>query len=89
MPVRRQKGEYMKDYEPVAFPSVGNPSAGMLCMTVSESRVGLFMPVLEALDRPDWIQIHRRVGKKEREEPSEERKNPDRRQRYRMASLLR
>ena len=89
MPVRRQKGERMKDYEPMTFPSVGNPSAGMLCMTVSENRVGLRMPVLDALDRPDRIQIHRRVGKKEREEPPEERKIPDRRQRYRMASLLR
>ena len=79
----------MKDYEPMTFPSVGNPSAGMLCMTVSENRVGLRMPVLDALDRPDRIQIHRRVGKKEREEPPEERKIPDRRQRYRMASLLR
>jgi hypothetical protein len=55
----------MKDYEPVAFPSVGNQSAGMLCMTVSENRVGLRMPVLDALDRPDRIQIHRGVGKKE------------------------
>ena len=55
----------MKDYEPVAFPGVGNPSAGMLCMTVSENRVGLRMPVLDALDRPDRIQIHRGVGKKE------------------------
>ena len=34
-------------------------------MTVSENRVGLRMPVLDALDRPDRIQIHRGVGKKE------------------------
>ena len=67
----------MKDYEPVAFPSVGNPSAGMLCMTVSENRVGLRMPVLDALDRPDRIQIHRGVGKKEKNLRKKEKSRTD------------
>ena len=51
----------MVDYEMVMVPNEGSPIAGMLCMTISENRVGLQWPVLDALDRPDKIMIHRGV----------------------------
>ena len=51
----------MVDYELVTVPNEGSPTSGMLCMTISENRVGLYWPVLDALDRPDRIMIHRGV----------------------------
>ena len=55
----------MVDYELITVPNVGSPIAGILCMTVSENRVGLQWPVLDALDRPDRIMIHRGVKSNE------------------------
>lgn len=51
----------MVDYELVTVPNEGSPTSGMLCMTISENRVGLYWPVLDALDRPERIMIHRGV----------------------------
>ena len=53
----------MKDYEQIVVPNEGNLTIDMICLTVSESRVGMFPAVLEALDKPDHILIHRGVRK--------------------------
>ena len=52
---------YMKDYELVTIPNEGTPTVDMICMTVSEKRVGVYPAVLDALDRPDYILIRRGV----------------------------
>ena len=53
----------MKDYEQIVVPNEGNLTIDMICLTVLESRVGMFPAVLEALDKPDHILIHRGVRK--------------------------
>ena len=53
----------MKDYEQIVVPNEGNLTIDMICLTVSESRVGMFPAVLEALDKPEHILIHRGVRK--------------------------
>ena len=55
----------MKDYEQILVPNEGSLTIDMICLTISESRVGVFPAVLEALDRPEWIMIHRGVRKNE------------------------
>ena len=55
----------MKDYEQIVVPNEGNLTIDMICLTVSESRVGMFPAVLEALDKPDHILIHRGARKNE------------------------
>lgn len=52
----------MKDYEILHIPNGKMPNIGMLRLTVSENRVGLYMPVLDALDRPSGIIIHRGIN---------------------------
>lgn len=51
----------MKDYEVLRIPNGRNPNMGLLHLTVSERRVGLRIPVLNALGRPDGIVIHRGI----------------------------
>ena len=55
----------MKDYEQVLVPNEGNLTIDMICMTISESRVGIFPAVLDALGNPEWIMIHKGVRKNE------------------------
>ena len=52
----------MKDYEVLHIPNGRMPNIGLLRLTVSENRVGLYMPVLDALGRPDGIIIHRGIN---------------------------
>ena len=52
----------MKDYEVLHIPNGRMPNIGLLRLTVSETRVGLYMPVLDALGRPDGIIIHRGIN---------------------------
>ena len=51
----------MKDYEVLRIPNGKKPNMGLLHLTVSENRVGLRFPVLDAIGRPDGIVIHRGV----------------------------
>ena len=52
----------MKDYEVLHIPNGRLPNIGLLHLTVSENRVGLYMTVLDALGRPDGIIIHRGIN---------------------------
>ena len=55
----------MNDYELIFVPSVGSPQAGTCCLTISESRVGLFPAVFEMLGYPKRIAIRRGINANE------------------------
>jgi len=55
----------MNDYEMIFVPSVGSPQAGTCCLTISESRVGLFPAVFEMLGYPKRIAIRRGINANE------------------------
>ena len=55
----------MNDYEMIFVPSVGSPQAGACCLTISESRVGLFPAVFEMLGYPKRIAIRRGINANE------------------------
>ena len=55
----------MNDYEMIFVPSVGSPQAGACCLTISESRGGLFPAVFEMLGYPKRIAIRRGINANE------------------------
>ena len=55
----------MNDYEMIFVPSVGSPQAGACCLTISESRGGLFPAVFEMLGYPKRIGIRRGINANE------------------------
>ena len=52
----------MEDYEVLMIANMSKPFIGMLRLTVSEDRIGLYKPVLETIGNPNYIKFQRGVN---------------------------